>query len=66
MDWWVWVIIGFVVIGLFGNSEQEQQGQRNNMNSQNQNRAGINTGDVLDVASVVIDDDEDDDFDLFG
>jgi RNA polymerase-interacting CarD/CdnL/TRCF family regulator len=65
MDWWVWVIIGFVVIGLLGNSEQEQQGQRNNMNSQNQNRGGINTGDVLDVASVVVDDDEDD-FDLFG
>ena len=65
MDWWVWVIIGFVVIGLLGNSEQEQQGQRNNMNSQNQNRGGISTGDVLDVASVVVDDDEDD-FDLFG
>lgn len=63
MDWWVWAIIGFVVLGLFGNSEQE--GQRNNMNSQNQNRGGVNTGDVLNVASVVVDD-EDDDFDLFG
>ena len=61
------MIISFVVIGLFGNSKQEQQGQRNNMNSQNQHRGGINTGDILDVASVVVVvDDDEDDFDLFG
>ncbi len=63
MEWWVWMIIGFVVIGLFGDSEGQNTNDNNRTNLNNQNRAsGVNVGDVLDVASVVVDDD----FDLFG
>ena len=73
MEWWVWVIIGFVVIGLFGDDSNAQSNASNQQNfnaSANQNR-GLNAGDIVDVTNIISNDhdnhaDEDDDyFDLF-
>jgi len=73
MEWWVWVIIGFVVIGLFGDDSNAQSSTSNQQNfnaSANQNR-GLNAGDIVDVTNIASNDhgsdeeDEDDYFDLF-
>lgn len=72
MEWWVWVIIGFVVIGLFGDDSNAQSNANNQQNfnaSANQNR-GLNAGDIVDVTNIISNDhgshEEDDDyFDFF-
>ncbi|MEN9757310.1 MAG: hypothetical protein RL755_1497 [Pseudomonadota bacterium] len=71
MEWWVWVIIGFVVIGLFGDDSNAQSNASNSQNVNASQNRGINAGDIVDVTNIISNDhgsneEEDDDyFDLF-
>ncbi len=53
MEWWVWVIIGFVVIGLFGGESNEQSNASNQQNFNASQHRGINAGDIVDVTNIV-------------